>query len=103
HVLPHERVDERELHPELAAALPGDDPLAAMSRSHSEIFHLVRMLDDLRADAGEEGLAVELLPDLRRVLYGLYAVLRLHFAQEEELYHSLAGDDAHEPAPAHAR
>ena len=24
--------------------------------------------------------------DLRRVLYGLHAILRLHFAQEEEAY-----------------
>lgn len=103
HVLPHERVDERELHPELTAGLPGDDPLAAMSRSHSEIFHLVRMLDDLRADVAEDGLAVELMPDLRRVLYGLYAVLRLHFAQEEELYHSLAEDDARTAASSLAR
>jgi hypothetical protein len=30
--------------------------------------------------------------DLRRVLYGLHAVLRLHFAQEEEAYAWLASD-----------
>ena len=28
--------------------------------------------------------------DLRRVLYGLHAILRLHFAQEEEAYAWLA-------------
>jgi hypothetical protein len=33
--------------------------------------------------------------DLRRVLYGLDAILRLHMAQEEELYVSL-GDEAGE-------
>ncbi len=33
--------------------------------------------------------------DLRRVLYGLDAILRLHMAQEEELYTSL-GDEADE-------
>ena len=32
------------------------------------------------------------LMDLRRVLYGLYAVLRLHFAQEEEAYAWLASE-----------
>ena len=31
--------------------------------------------------------------DLRRVLYGLYAILRLHFAQEEEAYAWLASAD----------
>jgi hypothetical protein len=30
--------------------------------------------------------------ELRRLLYGLYAVLRLHFAQEDESYLSLAAD-----------
>ena len=31
--------------------------------------------------------------DLRRVLYGLHAILRLHFAQEEEAYAWLASAD----------
>ena len=31
--------------------------------------------------------------DLRRVLYGLHAILRLHFAQEEEAYAWLASGD----------
>jgi hypothetical protein len=30
--------------------------------------------------------------DLRRTLYGLHAILRLHFDQEEELYVSLEPD-----------
>ena len=103
YVLPHERADEHELHPALAEHLPGDDPLAGMSRSHAEIFHLVRLLDDLIEDAGTEGLPLDLMPDARRVLYGLHAVLRLHFAHEEELYQSLAGDDEAEPAVVAAR
>ena len=37
--------------------------------------------------------------DLRRVLYGLHAILRLHFAQEEEAYSWLASGDE-EPVPA---
>ena len=32
--------------------------------------------------------------DLRRVLYGLDAILRLHMAQEEELYVSLGDESA---------
>jgi hypothetical protein len=30
--------------------------------------------------------------DLRRTLYGLHAILKLHFDQEEELYASLEGE-----------
>jgi hypothetical protein len=33
------------------------------------------------------------LVDLRRVLYGLHAILRLHFAQEEEAYAWLAAEE----------
>jgi len=32
--------------------------------------------------------------ELRRLLYGLHAILVLHFAQEEESYLSLAEDDS---------
>ena len=35
------------------------------------------------------------LMEMRRLLYGLHAILRLHFAQEEEGYLSLA-----EPEPS---
>jgi hypothetical protein len=35
---------------------------------------------------GEEGPDPAERRELRRVLYGLGAILRLHFAQEEELY-----------------
>ena len=39
--------------------------------------------------------------EFRRLLYGLHAVLRLHFAQEEEGYFTLA--DLPERAAEHAR
>jgi hypothetical protein len=48
----------------------------------------------------EEGPAPEDLNDLRRVLYGLDAILRLHQAQEEELYMTLG--DEHPTAPERA-
>jgi hypothetical protein len=31
--------------------------------------------------------------DLRRILYGLHAILRLHFAQEEEAYAWLSSEE----------
>jgi hypothetical protein len=40
------------------------------------------------------------LIDLRRVLYGLHAILRLHFAQEEEAYSWLAAEQEGEPVGA---
>jgi hypothetical protein len=38
--------------------------------------------------------------ELRRLLYGLHAVLQLHFAQEDESYLSLAEDDEGEQLEA---
>ena len=45
----------------------------------------------------DEGPGPEDLTDLRRVLYGLDAIIRLHMAQEDELYLALGDEQA--PAP----
>jgi hypothetical protein len=92
-VLPHEEADDREIYPILAGLIGGDDPMAAMSLTHGEIFHLAGVFHRQVEATGEDGLDVF---DLRRTLYSLHAILRLHFAQEEELYQSL--DESY---PAH--
>jgi heavy metal translocating P-type ATPase len=89
-LLPHEIAEETKLYPMMAEILGGEDPTGTMSRSHVEISHLIRVLGRLVEDLTPEGPAAEDLPELQRVLYGLYAILRLHFAQEEEAYLSLA-------------
>jgi len=88
-LLPHEMEEEREFYPLIAKMLGGDDPTGTMVRAHVEIAHLTRVLRQLVEDLPPEGPSAEDLPELRRVLYGLYAILRLHFAQEEEAYLSL--------------
>jgi hypothetical protein len=90
------------VYPMLAKALGNDDATAALHRTHTEIFHLVRLFVRLVNEVRDEGPDPEDLVDLRRVLYGLDAILRLHMAQEEELYQSLSDEgDAH-PAVAAA-
>ncbi|MFO1068575.1 MAG: heavy metal translocating P-type ATPase [Geminicoccaceae bacterium] len=93
-VLPHERSDEAELHPRIATLLGGRDPMAAISRTHREIGHLARRLGRLVAELPAEGPSPEDLPELRRTLYALDAILRLHFAQEDEIYQSVAAEPA---------
>ncbi|MGZ4137644.1 MAG: hypothetical protein ACXVPX_08745, partial [Actinomycetota bacterium] len=68
--------------------------------AHLEIEHLSRVFVHLLDDLPPEGLDADDLVDLRRVLYGLHAILRLHFAQEEEAYSWLAAE--HEPEEATA-
>jgi heavy metal translocating P-type ATPase len=88
-ILAHERADEHEVYRTLAATLGGHDPLAAMSRTHQEIFHLARVLERLVAAIPLEGPDPEDLVDVRRTLYALHTVLRLNIAQEDQLYLSL--------------
>lgn len=89
-LLVHEQADDREVYPAVAALLGGDDPLAAMSRSHREIFRLHHRLGTLIDGLDPTHPDPRALRDVQRLLYGLDAILRLHFAQEEEIYASLA-------------
>jgi hypothetical protein len=93
-LLPHEEAEEAELYPALAPVLGGADPTGAMSRTHVEIATQVRRLGRILDAVGAEGAVVDDLNDLRQVLYGLHAILRLHFSQEEEGYFSLLPDEA---------
>lgn len=83
-LLPHERADEALLVPLVDRALGGTDATAAMSRTHAEIEHQVSRLRRLLMGLEIETVQPEDVVELRRLLYGLYAVLRLHNAQEEE-------------------
>jgi len=105
--LPHERAEEQDLYPLAARALGGSDPMAALSRAHAEIERHIRHLratvdaiDAVREPTGGQPedvakpstsalIGVDELVELRRVLYGLYAVLRLHNVQEEEIVFGL--------------
>lgn len=89
-LLPHERADEESLYPRLVGVLQGSDPLAAMSRTHREIFHLARLYSRLLEDLPPGPIADFELGQFRRLLYGLSAILRLHFAQEEEIFQTVA-------------
>ncbi|MEK7693284.1 MAG: heavy metal translocating P-type ATPase, partial [Chloroflexota bacterium] len=95
-LLPHEMEEERTFYPAIAKLLGGDDPTGTMIRAHTEIVHLTRVLERALEELPPGGPEAEDLPELRRILYGLHAILRLHFAQEEEAYISLF----ERPAPA---
>lgn len=97
-LLPHEIAEDATAYPVVARIIGGEDPTATMSRAHLEIAHRVRMLGSLLAEIPVEGPGPEDLADFRRILYGLDAILRLHFAQEEESYLPLLDGKA---APLH--
>ena len=93
---PHEKAEEDELYPAMDRLLGGHQATAAMSRAHAEIAHQTRRLGQLIDDIMPGQPDGADIADLRALLYGLHAILRLHTAQEDESYLSL--DD--EPAPA---
>jgi len=97
-LLPHEIAEDATAYPVVARIIGGKDPTATMSRAHLEIAHRVRMLGSLLEELPPEGPTGEDLSDFRRILYGLDAILRLHFAQEEESYLPLLDGRA---APLH--
>jgi heavy metal translocating P-type ATPase len=86
---PHEQAEEVELYPALDRVLGGNEPTATMSREHAEICHQIRRLGQLLEDIGGEDPDDADLADLRSLLYGLHAILRLHTTQEDESYLSL--------------
>lgn len=93
-ILPHERAEETELYPALAAPLQSGEATATMSRTHSEIQRLAERIGrhvQMAEDSG--GIQPDQVDDLLACLYGLYALLRLHFVQEEENYFTLAPED----------
>ncbi len=89
-VVQHERQDETALFPELSARLPDLSGLAAMSRAHREIQHLARLLSRILAGAGEQDAGRYLIRDAQRVIESIEALVRLHNAQEEDIYEHAA-------------
>jgi len=90
-LIPHETYDDAQVYPQLAPLLGGDDPLASMSAMHREIIHVTQTLNRMANDMPADGPDSDWLREIQRLLYGLYAVVRLHCAQEDELFHALGG------------
>ena len=101
-VQPHEDAEEQVLYPALGRFFGGSDPMGTMSRAHVEITHQIRRLGQFIDDVGPEGLDELDLTELRSMLYGLYAILKLHTAQEEESYLSLADEAGEMPEASDA-
>jgi len=70
-----------------------------MSRAHAEIADLVRRLGSILDDIDPVEPDPADVSEIRRILYGLHAVLRLHTLQEEESYLSLAEADLLNDSP----
>jgi Hemerythrin HHE cation binding domain/haloacid dehalogenase-like hydrolase len=90
-LLPHENAEEHQLYPALARPLGSGEATTTMSRMHAEIQRLSDRIGAHLTLADANGaIHPDQVDDLRACLYGLYALLTLHFAQEEEGYFTLS-------------
>jgi heavy metal translocating P-type ATPase len=85
-VVAHERDDEGNVYPRLARILLERHSLSAMSRAHREILHLARLLARVVEDLPSEEVDRYLIRDAQRVIEAIETLVRMHTAQEEDIY-----------------
>ena len=81
HLIPHAQAEDDALYPAVQRALGSLDATRTMTRDHIEVAHYIAELARLQQD-----LSPQTFKALQRVLYGLYALVKVHFAKEEEVY-----------------
>lgn len=86
HLIPHAQAEDKALYPVVNAVMRATQATATMSRDHVEVGKLTDDLAALRSALAAQDLNAAQIKELRRVLYGLYALVKVHFAKEEELY-----------------
>lgn len=86
-LLPHADSEGEVLYAAVARVLGSTEATATMVRDHVEVRRYAEELSTVHGTlmAGHR-LTEEIARDLRRILYGLYAVVSLHFAKEDEVY-----------------
>lgn len=91
-VVKHERDDEDSVYPKLAEVLRERHGLAAMSRAHREILHLGQLLSRIVEDMPSEKIDRYLVRDAQRVIEAIETLVRMHTAQEEDIYDAVTAD-----------
>jgi iron-sulfur cluster repair protein YtfE (RIC family) len=86
HLLPHAYAEEQALYPVVGRLLAAPEATATMRRDHVEIGRLTEELGELLPGLSSAPNEKTQLKALRRVLYGLDTLVKVHFAKEEEVY-----------------
>ena len=85
-LLPHAQAEDAALYPVVQKVLGSPEATRTMSRDHVEVGRYIEELAALRSGLTGADLTAEQARSLRRVLYGVYALVKVHFAKEEEVY-----------------
>lgn len=86
HLLPHAQAEERVLYPAVGKLLGAPEATASMSYDHTAIRQRTQELEHMQARLEETGIDQEQERELRCLLYGLFTLLTVHVAKEEELF-----------------
>ena len=100
-LLPHAQAEEKALYPMVQKVMGAPQATATMSRDHIEVERLTEELASLRVHRSLLTITTIQAQAMRRVLYSLYALVKVHFAKEEEIYlplldAKLSTEEAHE-------
>jgi hypothetical protein len=86
----HEQEDESAVYPRLAKYLADRHGIGAMSRAHREIIHLAGLLARIADGLVPADADRYLIRDAQRVIESIEALVRIHNAQEEDIYEHAA-------------
>ena len=86
HLKPHAEAEEAALYPVVQQVLGSPDATKTMSRDHVEVGRYIEELAALKDGLTSKSLTPEQATSLRRVLFGVYGLVKVHFAKEEEVY-----------------
>src|SRR5512138_3667663 len=86
HLRPHAEAEDAALYPVVQSVLGSPDATKTMSRDHKEVGRYIEELAALKDSLIGQSLTHEQATALRRVLFGVYGLVKVHFAKEEEVY-----------------
>lgn len=81
-LIPHVQAVEAGIYPDLERVLQDLHSLVPMRREHQELTRLMRSLDGYRGELEAGRLGPAERAGLRRALYRLYSILKVHLAEE---------------------
>ncbi len=89
-IVQHETADKAIVYPLLETYLSDAHGLTAMNRAHREILHLARLLDRLTLETRTGPVDRFLVRDAQRAIESIEALVRIHNAQEDDIYEHAA-------------
>jgi iron-sulfur cluster repair protein YtfE (RIC family) len=85
HLVPHAQAEEAVLYPAVERVMGAPGAMATMVADHSEVVTRIERLARTAARLSDAPTRTDQFEDLREQLYGLWAILLLHFGKEEEV------------------